>query len=84
MTFSQKLEEEKKNKCFKCGAADYTKCPCDNLKKYREQNNFNKEEHKDGSDSGKSHLMMSDGDKEYAWRSCRNIPKNANAYLAFM
>ena len=32
-------KEEDKKKCFKCGASDYKKCPCDNLKRVREREN---------------------------------------------
>ena len=30
-------KEEDKKKCFKCGASDYKKCPCDNMKRIREK-----------------------------------------------
>ena len=40
-------KEEDKKKCFKCGASDYKKCPCDNLKRVREREQKKKDKAKE-------------------------------------
>ena len=44
-SFLQKEEKKKKKgQCFKCGADDWKTCPCDNIKRLRENEKKNSEE----------------------------------------